>query len=179
MTASRYLTTHTSPVADPYVRLEVPSYPGCTRTRYRLDERKTETISPGIYCGGIEVAGGATLSLDPGTYILDRGNFAVSGNGTVKGTGVTLVLTSRTGSNYGAIAGPRRQRGNPGNRYLGRWRSAGHRRHLRRRQHPEYQRCDLSAWPAGQIFRRLILCHSMQPTDRPGGYLHRKFLFQA
>jgi hypothetical protein len=103
MTASRYLTTHTSPVADPYVRLEVPSYPGCTRTRYRLGERKTETIPPGIYCGGIEVAGGATLSLDPGTYLLDRGNFTVSGNSTVNGTGVTIVLTSRTGSNYGAI----------------------------------------------------------------------------
>ncbi len=103
MTASRYLTTHTSSVADPYARLELPAYPGCTRTRYRLDERKTETISPGIYCGGIEVAGGATLNLDPGTYILDRGNFTVSGNSTVNGTGVTLVLTSRTGSNYGAI----------------------------------------------------------------------------
>jgi hypothetical protein len=103
MTASRYLTTHTSPVADPYVRLEVPSHPGCTRTRYRLDERKTETILPGTYCGGIAVAGGATLSLDPGTYILDRGNFTVSRDSAVNGTGVTIVLTSRTGSNYGAI----------------------------------------------------------------------------
>jgi hypothetical protein len=103
MTASRYLTTHTSSVADPYARLEVPPYPGCTRTRYRLGEGKTETISPGIYCGGIEVAGGAALNLDPGTYILDRGNFTVSGNGTVNGTGVTLVITSRTGSHYGAI----------------------------------------------------------------------------
>ena len=103
MTASRYLTTHTSPVADPYLRLEVPSHPGCTQTRYRLDERKTETISPGIYCSGIEVAGGATLNLNPGTYILDRGNFTVSGNSAVNGTGVTIVLTSRIGSNYGAI----------------------------------------------------------------------------
>jgi hypothetical protein len=103
MTASRYLTTHTLPVADPYVRLEVPSFLGCRRTRYRLDERQTATISPGIYCGGIEVAGGATLNLDPGTYILDRGNFAVSGNSTVRGTGVTLILTSRTRSNYGAV----------------------------------------------------------------------------
>jgi hypothetical protein len=68
MTASRYLTTHTSPVADPYFRLEVPSYPGCTRNRYRLDQQKTETISPSVYCGGIEVAGGVTLYLDPGTY---------------------------------------------------------------------------------------------------------------
>jgi hypothetical protein len=103
MTASKYLTTHTSSVDDPYARLELPAYPGCTRTRYRLNEGKTETISPGIYCGGIEVAGGATLSLAPGTYILDRGNFSISGNSTVNGAGVTLVLTSRTGSNYGAI----------------------------------------------------------------------------
>jgi hypothetical protein len=103
MTASRYLTTHTSPIADPYSRLEIPPYPGCTRTLYRLDEQKTETISPGVYCGGIEVVGGATLNLDPGTYILDRGNFVVSGNSTVSGTGVTLILTSRTRSSYGAI----------------------------------------------------------------------------
>jgi hypothetical protein len=103
LTASRYLTTHTSPVADPYARLEVPAYPGCTRTRYRLGEQKTETISPGIYCGGIEVAGGATLNLDPGTYILDRGNFVVSDNSIVSGQDVTLILTSRTRSSYGAI----------------------------------------------------------------------------
>jgi hypothetical protein len=103
MTASRYLTTHTTPVADPYSRLEVPSYLGCTRTRYRLDERKSETISPGVYCGGIEVAAGATLNLDPGTYILDRGNFVVSDTSTVGGTGVTLILASRTRSDYGVI----------------------------------------------------------------------------
>ena len=103
MTASKHLTTHTSPVADPYFRLAVPSYPGCTRNRYRLDQQKTETISPGVYCGGIEVAGGATIHLDPGTYILDRGDFVVGGDGTVSGTDVTLILTSRTGSNYGAV----------------------------------------------------------------------------
>ena len=103
MSASRSLTTHTSPVADPYSRLEVPSYPGCTRTRYRLDQQKVETISPGVYCGGIEVTERATLHLVPGTYILDRGDFVVDGNSTVSGTGVTLILTSRTRSNYGAI----------------------------------------------------------------------------
>jgi hypothetical protein len=52
---------------------------------------------------GIEVAGGATLNLHSGTYILDRGNFAVSGKSTVNGTSVTLILTSRTRSDYGAI----------------------------------------------------------------------------
>ena len=102
MTASRHLTTHTPPVTDPYTRLEIPLYSGCTRTHYRLDQQKTETISPGVYCGGISVGGGATLNLDPGTYILDRGDFKVSGTSTVNGSGVTLILTSRTRSDYGA-----------------------------------------------------------------------------
>jgi hypothetical protein len=103
LTASRYLTTHTSPAADPYAGLELPAYSGCTRNHYKLDARKTESISPGVYCGGIEVTGGAALNLEPGSYILDRGNFAVDGNSTVNGSGVTIILTSRTGSNYGTI----------------------------------------------------------------------------
>ncbi len=103
ITASRSLATHASAATNPYARLDVPSYSGCTRNHYRLDAQKTETISPGAYCGGIEVAGGATLNLDPGTYILDQGDFAVSGHSTVNGAGVTLILTSRNGSNYGTI----------------------------------------------------------------------------
>jgi hypothetical protein len=74
-----------------------------TRHNYRLDAQKTETVSPGVYCGGIAVASGATLNLDPGAYILDQGNFSVSGNATVKGTGVTIILTSRSGLNYGTV----------------------------------------------------------------------------
>jgi len=103
MTASRSLATHASPAADPYTGLEMPAFSGCTRNQYRLDARKTETISPGVYCGGIEVAGGATLNLDPGTYILDQGNFAVGAGSAVNGAGVTIILTSRNGSNYGGI----------------------------------------------------------------------------
>jgi hypothetical protein len=103
MTASKYLATHASPAANPYAGLEVPSYSGCTRSHYRLGAQRTESIAPGVYCGGIEVAGCATLNLDPGTYILDQGNFRVSGNATVNGAGVTLILTSRYRSNYGTI----------------------------------------------------------------------------
>ena len=66
MIASRYLTTHTSPVADPYSRLEVP-LSRMHESGYRLDEQQTETISAGVYCGGMEAAGGARLSLEPGT----------------------------------------------------------------------------------------------------------------
>jgi hypothetical protein len=169
MTASRYLSTHTAPVVDSYARLEVPAYPGCTRTRYRLGEQRTETISPGIYCGGIAVAGGATLNLEPGTYILDRGNFVVSDNSTVSGQGVTLSLTSRTRSSYGAIdirpgstlgvTAPAlgAAAGIPG---IAIW-VDGHAPATSDRQNPEYQRRNLSARQAGQIFRRFSLCHPL------------------
>jgi len=103
MTASGRLETHTAPVDDPYIGLTVPGYSGCTRTRFALDGGKTAAISPGVYCGGIAVAGGAALDLSPGTYILDEGDFEVAENGTVRGRDVTIILTSRTGSNYGAI----------------------------------------------------------------------------
>jgi hypothetical protein len=52
---------------------------------------------------GIEVVSGATLNLEPGAYILDKGNFAVSGNATVNGAGVTIILTSHSRSSYGTV----------------------------------------------------------------------------
>jgi hypothetical protein len=38
--------------------------------------------------------------MSPGVYFIDRGTFTVGGNVTLTGTGVTIVLTSSTGSNY-------------------------------------------------------------------------------
>jgi hypothetical protein len=103
MTASGRLETHASPVADPYIGRTVPGYSVCARTRFVLDEGKTAAISPGVYCGGIAVAGGAALDLAPGAYILDEGDFEVGENGTVRGNDVTIILTSRSGSNYGVV----------------------------------------------------------------------------
>jgi hypothetical protein len=103
MSASRYLATHASPADNPYAGLAVPDFSECTQNDYKLDKGRTETVFPGVYCGGIAVAGGATLNLNAGTYILDHGDFAVSGNATVKGAGVTMILTGRKGSNYGTI----------------------------------------------------------------------------
>ena len=40
------------------------------------------------------------MTLNPGIYYLDQGSLSVNGNATLTGTGVTLVFTSSTGSNY-------------------------------------------------------------------------------
>ena len=96
--------TYVQPSLDPYAGMAMPSYSGCNETNYTVSSGQTVTASAGVYCGGITVEGGGTLSLNPGTYILDGGNFEVQGNGTVNGAdGVTIILTSSTASNYGIV----------------------------------------------------------------------------
>jgi Putative Flp pilus-assembly TadE/G-like len=103
MTPNPPTATYVQPSPDPYAGMAMPTYSGCNQTNYNVNSGQTLTASPGVYCGGITVNGGGTLNLNPGTYILDGGNFDVEGNGTVNGTGVTIVLTSSTGKNYGII----------------------------------------------------------------------------
>ena len=50
-------------------------------------------------------AGGATLNLSPGVYIINGGNLSVKGGATINATGgVTIILTSSSGSNYGTVS---------------------------------------------------------------------------
>ena len=59
-------------------------------------------LSPGVYCGGLKIGGSSTVNLDPGTYIMDSGNFEVAGDVYIYGTGVTIILTSSS-NNYGSV----------------------------------------------------------------------------
>src|SRR5579875_80370 len=63
----------------------------------------SNTLQPGIYCGNITINGNPTVTLSPGTYILDQGSFIINGSPTVTGDGVAIVLTSSTGNNIGSF----------------------------------------------------------------------------
>jgi hypothetical protein len=52
-------------------------------------------IAPGIY-SQINVSGNASLTLQPGVYIITGGGFNVSGNASVTGTGVMIYNTAST-----------------------------------------------------------------------------------
>lgn len=52
-------------------------------------------LKPGIYCGGILVAGG-TAELEPGMYVINNGALAVTLNGTLKGENVGFFLKGAT-----------------------------------------------------------------------------------
>ena len=63
----------------------------------------TVTLQPGKYFGGIKITGNANVTFSPGTYILAGGGLTVTGNSTLKGTGVTFYDTSATGYAYAPI----------------------------------------------------------------------------
>jgi Flp pilus assembly protein TadG len=101
ITATNGIRTHISPVVDPYADVPAPTYSGCNAHNYTA--KNTETINPGVYCGGIGVNANAVLTLNPGLYILDGGSLTVNGGGTVNGNGVTLYFTSSSARDWATI----------------------------------------------------------------------------
>ncbi|HTC83107.1 MAG TPA: hypothetical protein VK683_02090, partial [Rhizomicrobium sp.] len=47
---------------------------------------------------------GATVTLNPGIYFIDRGWLTMNGGASMTGTGVTIIFTSSTGSNYASAS---------------------------------------------------------------------------
>lgn len=83
---------------DPYSTLAVPAYSGCGQSNFSVGGTTVETLSPGVYCNGLSIGASAHVTLNPGQYILNGGNFSVSGAATVTGSGVTIILTSSKGA---------------------------------------------------------------------------------
>ena len=90
------------PFIDPYKDLEVPEEESCDYNNFRINSTGNHTIDPGVYCGGMDLWKG-DITMNPGVYIIDGGDFNVKT--TVTGVGVTIILTSSdgNGSNVGNI----------------------------------------------------------------------------
>lgn len=104
ITATDGITTHATPTADPYAGVSVPTIGTCTKNNYNASGGKVETLTAGVYCNGMSLSGGSNITLSPGVYIIDRGGLSISGGSTLTGNGVTIVLTSSTGGNYGTVS---------------------------------------------------------------------------
>jgi hypothetical protein len=80
---------------DPLASIPAPTYSGCNQTNYSWSNLSpAQTLSPGVYCGGISITGG-NVTLNPGTYILNGGGLKIEGsNTTVTGTNVFFYNTS-------------------------------------------------------------------------------------
>jgi Flp pilus assembly protein TadG len=85
------VSTGMSATADPFRTLPIPQiqdYPVRTYTG------GSQVLQPGIYFGGLQIGDNASVTLQPGVYILSGGGLQVSGNGTLTGAGVMLYNAS-------------------------------------------------------------------------------------
>jgi Flp pilus assembly protein TadG len=79
--------------ADPLANLPVPSNAAssCTYKNYKLEGK--ETLNPGVYCGGLEIASKGKATFNPGIYIIRDGQFKIGSSAHVSGEGVFFYLT--------------------------------------------------------------------------------------
>jgi Flp pilus assembly protein TadG len=78
---------------DPFRNLAQAVTSGCDQTNAEVKPGTSATLSPGLYCNGLDIKGAATLR--PGLYIVKDGPLTVSAQASLTGSGVTLYLTGR------------------------------------------------------------------------------------
>ena len=88
-------------LADPYLSFTPAAFSGCNQNNFSVSVNTT--INPGVYCNGLAISGTAVLTMNPGVYYIDRGTFNTKAGNTINGNGVTIILTSSTGSNYATV----------------------------------------------------------------------------
>ena len=79
-------------IADPLAGLPAPAVGACTFNNYKVTSG-SQSLTPGVYCGGIEVGSSAAVNLLPGTYVLKDGGLTVKSNGSLSGNDVTLYFS--------------------------------------------------------------------------------------
>lgn len=99
------IQTNQQPIEDPYKDLPIPSFSGCDFSGGDLPAGtySSSPSDPFVFCNGVTINSRVSVKLNPGIYIVDRGLFQVNGGATLTGTGVTIVLTSSTGSGYATL----------------------------------------------------------------------------
>jgi Flp pilus assembly protein TadG len=92
---------------DPYANVPIPAYLGCDHNNYSTT--KNDALTPGVFCGGIQINSKAVVTMAPGLYVIDGGSFTINGQAslssiTVGGvSGVTIVFTSSKGNNWPTV----------------------------------------------------------------------------
>ena len=96
-------------IVDPYASLATPPVGSgdCTASlaNYNRSGGSSISVSPGVYCGGLQVGGTSNVYFTPGIYYIANGDLYISGVSNVScptcttNNGITFVLTQTTGNN--------------------------------------------------------------------------------
>ena len=81
-------------IADPLAERQPPEKSnGACDFNWLQVSATQQRLSPGIYCGGINIASGATVTLDPGVYIIRGGMLQASNASVLTGKNVAFFFS--------------------------------------------------------------------------------------
>lgn len=92
--------TGTTPLPDPYASLTEPPSGHCHSMSGAKLQQQTLTLTPGTYCGGLDIKAGSIITLDPGIYIFQDGPLNIDSQSTVQGSEVMLAFLGSTSTLY-------------------------------------------------------------------------------
>ncbi len=85
--------TNCAALSDPLAALAAPNVGSCAYNNLSVSSG-TQSLLPGVYCGGLTINGDANVTLMAGTYIMTGGPLTISDGANVQGTDVTVYLAS-------------------------------------------------------------------------------------
>jgi hypothetical protein len=100
-------TTGIAAFGDPLAWVPEPTVGACT-SYHVLNISTSQTLNPGLYCGGLKLNAGANVTFTPGTYIINGGGLTILAGASATGSAVTFFLTGQNTSNgspnaYGGV----------------------------------------------------------------------------
>ena len=106
VTATDRLRANAAPSPDPYAArvIPAPASPCMPQPSALQLVQPVITLNAGTYCHSIVIPLPSTLVLNPGVYVFADADLRFLAAGTLKGSGVSLVFTSTTGTYYGTLA---------------------------------------------------------------------------
>jgi Flp pilus assembly protein TadG len=84
-------------IADPLADRPQPTVGACEHNKTEV-KAGSQILKPGVYCGGLKVTNGATVTLSPGIYIVQGGKLTVDKGATLEGEGVGFFLAGKDSS---------------------------------------------------------------------------------
>ena len=88
--------TGSNPVPDPYASLPVPRNGACHPMSGAKLQQTTIALTPGTYCGGLDVKASSVVTLSPGIYVFKDGPLAINSQSSVSGSEVLLAFLGKS-----------------------------------------------------------------------------------
>ncbi len=79
------------PADDPLAHIPAPQYGGCDHNNVSVGPNQTRNLSPGVYCGGMDIRG--TANFADGTYVIRNGQLKINSQATAEGENLLFYFT--------------------------------------------------------------------------------------